>query len=254
MSLSRMAAVFTSVATVIALTGCSSATSSPQGLAATSATTSLATTAAAPTTPQQGSPSSPSNSTRIAPSESPAQTSPSMTFVAKGQTYAPVIDGVHVKVTSDYIPVPPSGLTNVSHPGGPVQHASEMVGDPYREFDLSAVAYGRGVYGEPAFPNAGPGVADKWRQVEIAQSNVSGQASNGPVAVLFGKSVVGTVVHRQDAPLSGKQIHIERIFWIVDAGNRIWELSIERDETGLPAGYGTGIEITASDLSTPTTM
>ena len=89
---------------------------------------------------------------------------------------------------------------------------------------------------------------------QISQSGAADVAAKGPTAMIFGKPVVGTVIHRIDAPLAGKQIHIEQIFWIMDAGNRIWTLTVERDESGLPADFGTGIEITANDLTTPTTM
>jgi hypothetical protein len=252
MSTSRTNAMFGAAALVAALTACASSTTLAHRPATTLPLSTDATSTSPLARPSQASPSLPASSTSTTTTEPPTPVSSSADFIAKGQQYTPVIDGVHLTIQTDT--VPPSGLADVSQPGTPVQHAAAQVDGPYRSFELSAVAYGRRVYGEPSFPQAGPDMVDTWRQVEISQSGAVGTASDGPAAMIFGKPVLGTVIHRVDAPLAGKQIHIEKIFWIVEAGNRIWELSIERDLSGLATDYGTGIEITSNDLAAPTTM
>ena len=256
MTASRIAGLLAVPLLAVSLAACSSSTSKAPSTTNTSSGSAAGSTQPSVDSASTGD-SATSATTAATSSSAPTSATTSAAFVARGETYKPVIDGVHVSIQSADVPVPPSAFTNVSQPGDAVQHASITTGDPYRYFGLSAVAYGHTSYGAPSFPKASAGAVAAWRQAEINQSGEKGgpgTPSDGPVAMIFGKPVVGTVVHRVDAPLAGKQIHIEKIFWVVAAGDRIWELSMERDENGMPADYGTGIQITAADLSNPTTM
>ncbi|MBS2548259.1 hypothetical protein KGQ19_15445 [Catenulispora sp. NL8] len=152
--------------------------------------------------------------------------------------HAMSVDGVALTVTN---PDMPTGASFAPKPGDPVQSASAEAAGPFRFFSVTAVPFGEQLP-KSDFPVAAAGGAAAWRSVE-------GPSTPGPVATLFGQTVTGQVRHETDGTSK-----IQTVQWIVEAGQRIWIVRAEHAEPDVPAGFGTDITLTASNLAAPTTV
>jgi hypothetical protein len=153
------------------------------------------------------------------------------------------LDGVALQVsTPDY----PTGSLYTTPSGGLVQVASLSDNAPFRYLSVTAVPYGE-TLPESKFPESKSGNAANWRKAQ--------GGSAGPLATLFGQKVAGQITHSQMPGADGAtQKTIETITWIVESGNRTWVVTMQHDESSLPAAFGGGMTISSPNTAAATSV
>ncbi|MDQ2808714.1 MAG: hypothetical protein M3Z04_17670, partial [Chloroflexota bacterium] len=152
------------------------------------------------------------------------------------QQAAFTLDGIPVQIRSPFLPAPTFATPA---PDNAVQVATSEAGQPYREFGVTAVVFGRKP-GTEALPVAQAGGATVYRtalhDVRVAQA---GQPQPGPIATLFGQAVPSEV-SLVPLPLDSTTLKPTLIVeWVVEAQGRLWIVRVSQEQpagtTGVPA-------------------
>lgn len=138
------------------------------------------------------------------------------------------VDAVLLNLCTPFLP----GAFTEPEPDNTMQTASAVLWEPYQEFSIIAVPFGASLPSEN-LPVAQAGMEKQYR-AQLKQYRISQGASSqaGPAAVLFGKSIVGTlsVVDIRINTSSKKPVLI--VEWVVEAGKRLWIVRAAREYTG----------------------
>jgi hypothetical protein len=157
-------------------------------------------------------------------------------FASRLQQITINLDGLTLTLTA---PSLPNQFTFLPDSQDPIQTANFLNQTPaFESLTLTAIPF-RTRIGTEAFPAAGPGLVNAYREYLSAfRNDQGGFVQEGPMATLFSETVTGILSTVEIYLDTDKPSPVHILEWVVEAGNRIWLVRFSQEIVGIDGRDG----------------